>query len=347
MADAAAVEAGMALERRSRLRALEPTLEALRPLLAGGVPVLLGGDFNAPSHLDDPRYPWPVSLAVAAAGLKDVWRQAHPDPRARPGFTWWAARPQVEGWNPSPRAGQTRIDQLHAGGPVTVRGARIVGEAGRDGVDIGVAPWPSDHRAVLATLDIVPSPAPTLVTAWPPRVRAGEAIRVRARGVREGRVAVTPAGTEPPSESAARPVGSEDVSFETSGLVGAHQASLFDRSGRLVGTAPFWIAAPEARPRVAVGADRVKAGAAVDVRWDEAPGYRWDWIGIYAEGVVPESEGQPLLWRHTRATVAGRARLDGTAEGEGWPLVPGAYRVYLFEDDAYAPLAEARFTVEP
>jgi hypothetical protein len=96
-----------------------------------------------------------------------------------------------------------------------------------------------------------------------------------------------------------------------------------------------------------VGADRVKAGAAVDVRWDEAPGYRWDWIGIYAEGVVPESEGQPLLWRHTRATVAGRARLDGTAEGEGWPLVPGAYRVYLFEDDAYAPLAEARFTVEP
>ena len=38
MADAAAVEAAMQVERRSRLRALEPTLAALRPLLAAGVP---------------------------------------------------------------------------------------------------------------------------------------------------------------------------------------------------------------------------------------------------------------------------------------------------------------------
>jgi hypothetical protein len=91
----------------------------------------------------------------------------------------------------------------------------------------------------------------------------------------------------------------------------------------------------------------VRPGEAIEVRWSEAPGYRWDWVGVYAEGVKPEAEGQPLLWRHTRATVAGAIRLDGTAEGEGWPLRPGAYRVYLFEDDAYEPRAEARLEVEP
>jgi hypothetical protein len=45
--------------------------------------------------------------------------------------------------------------------------------------------------------------------------------------------------------------------------------------------------------------------------------------------------------------VAGSARLDATAEGEGWPLRPGAYRVCLFEDDAYVPLTCAPFKVEP
>ena len=138
MPDAASVEAGMEIERRSRLRALEPTLGALRPLLETGVPALLGGDFNAPSHLDDGRYPWPVSHAIADAGLRDVWREVHKDSKTRPGYTWWAARPQVKGWNPSPRARQVRIDQLHAGGKVAVKDVRIVGEAGREGVDIGI-----------------------------------------------------------------------------------------------------------------------------------------------------------------------------------------------------------------
>ncbi|HVQ31001.1 MAG TPA: endonuclease/exonuclease/phosphatase family protein, partial [Vicinamibacteria bacterium] len=134
MADAAAVDAAMAVERRTRLRAIEPTLAALRPLVDAGVPAFLGGDFNAPSHLDDPDHPWPTSRAIVEAGLRDAWRQAHPDPKTHPGYTWWAGRPQVKGWNPSPQAKQMRIDQLHVGGRVVVKDARIVGEDGRPGV---------------------------------------------------------------------------------------------------------------------------------------------------------------------------------------------------------------------
>ena len=349
MADDAAVQAGMEIERRSRLRALEPTLGALGPLLAAGLPALLGGDFNAPSHLDDLRHPWPVSRALVEAGLRDAWREAHPDPIAHPGHTWWAARPQVEGWNPSPQARQVRIDQLHVGGRVQVKDVRIVGEAGREGVDIGVAPWPSDHRAVLTTLEITPGPVGSLVTAWPARVKRGDELRVRVRGVETGgRVVLAPAGRGPSTLSAARAATVDDMAFPTKDLApGPHEVALFDRAGRLVSTASFWVANPEARPSVAVERDRVKVGEAIDVRWAEAPGSRWDWVGVYPQGVDPDAEGQPLLWRHTRATVAGKVLLDGAAEGDGWPLRPGVYRVCLFEDDAYKPLASAPFTVKP
>jgi len=349
MADAAAVEAGMQIEKRSRLRAVEPTLAALRPLLASGVPVLLGGDFNAPSHLDDPRYPWPVSHAIAEAGLRDVWREAYADSKTHPGYTWWAARPQVDGWNPSPRARQTRIDQLHAGGSVRVMGARLVGEAGREGIDIAISPWPSDHRALLATLEITPALVPALVTAWPPRVARGEELLVRARGVAPGgRVVVVPAGVDPAATSAAHEPRLDDMRLPTKDMApGAHDVALFDRSGRLVSGASFWVAPAEARPSLAVERDHLKPGEAVGVQWSEAPGYRWDWVGVYPEGVNPDAEGQPLVWRHTRATVVGAARLDSTAEGDGWPLRPGDYRACLFEDDAYEPLVCARFVVEP
>jgi hypothetical protein len=180
-------------------------------------------------------------------------------------------------------------------------------------------------------------------------VRRGEDVRLRTRGVEPGaRVVVSPAGTDPATLSAAREAGPDDIVVATKDMTpGAYEVALLDRSGRRASAASFWLASAAARPAVTIERERVKAGEPIDVRWTEAPGYRWDWVGVYPEEVAPDAEGQPLVWLHTRATVAGAWRLDGTAEGDGWPLRPGAYRVYLFEDDAYQPLAGARFTVEP
>lgn len=339
------VEAAMEVERRSRLRALEPTLASLRELLAAGMPVLLGGDFNARSHLDDPN-DWPTSRAVAAAGLKDAWREVYPDAKIHPGFTWWASRPRVPGWNPRPDAPQVRIDQLHAGGAVRVVDARIVGEAGKKSVDIDIAPWPSDHRAVLVTLEMTPASVPTLVTAWPPRVTRGDELRARARRFAPGfRVALVTT-----ADHAAPPVLSRDaaadVVFATADLVaGAYEVVLLDGSGQLRSAAPVYVMAADGRPSVSVGSP-LKSGQAIEARWAGAPGNRWDWVGVYAEGTDPERR-QPLLWRHTRAAVVGSVSLDRTAEGDGWPLRPGAYRLYLCEDDGYRALASAAFIVEP
>lgn len=122
-------------------------------------PVVLVGDFNVPSHLDwtaeaAPLHggygavPWPVTLATEAAGLRDSYREAHPDPVRDPGATWSPVNPV-----PEP---QDRIDYvLYAG-----RGLRVLDSTtlvtGKPLPEPHVAgnDWPSDHAAVVTTFAV-------------------------------------------------------------------------------------------------------------------------------------------------------------------------------------------------
>jgi Endonuclease/Exonuclease/phosphatase family len=79
-------------ERQTRLPEIKPYLRPLARLSDHGVPVFLTGDFNSPSHLDE-AFAWPVSRALAKVGFRDSYREAHPDPVARPGLTWTAGTP--------------------------------------------------------------------------------------------------------------------------------------------------------------------------------------------------------------------------------------------------------------
>jgi hypothetical protein len=45
-----------------------------------------------------------------------------------------------------------------------------------------------------------------------------------------------------------------------------------------------------------------------------------------------------LVWAYTDATIEGELTIDAAAEGR-WPLPPGAYSIYLLEDDGYDVLA--------
>jgi hypothetical protein len=224
-----------------------------------------------------------------------------------------------------------------------------VGEAGAKGVDIGIAPWPSDHRGILVSMEVTPSPAPPLVAAWPMRVRRGETLRVRVRnGGMGARVVLVPKGTDPATISAAREATGE-LTYATKDLIpGAYEVVLFAGGGKILDRAPVRVSEPGTPPEVHAEKATVKAGEAIDAVWTNAPGNRWDWVGIYAAGVDPkEDESESLLWKHTRASVDGKAVLDKSAEGPGWPLKPGKYRLYLFEDDAYKPMAGADVTVTP
>lgn len=116
------------------------------------------GDFNEPSHRDwtartaaAGRHPFaidfPSARAVEAQGFTDAYRAAHPDEVQKPGYTWEAiARPA------DVQVHHDRIDYVFArGAGLVVEQVMIFGEKSPE-ADVVVTPWPSDHRAVAATV---------------------------------------------------------------------------------------------------------------------------------------------------------------------------------------------------
>jgi len=114
------------------------------------------GDFNEPSHWDWTEaavtagqqplaVPWPTTLAIESQGFVDALRAVHPDPVAKPAFTWTPTGDPAD-----PDDHHDRIDFVFARGQgLTVEEAQVVGEKSPT-ADIVVTPWPSDHRAVAA-----------------------------------------------------------------------------------------------------------------------------------------------------------------------------------------------------
>lgn len=87
----------------------------------GPIPLLVGGDWNCPSHLDWTAetelvfrfrrdLPLPVSTAMQDAGFTDTFREVHPSPLVAPGITW---SPLFRGTRDEPGTAD-RIDRLYA-----------------------------------------------------------------------------------------------------------------------------------------------------------------------------------------------------------------------------------------
>jgi exonuclease III len=139
-----------------------PAMELLEADLAaaeGAAAVIVTGDFNEPSVHDwtpeavaagqkPVAVKWPTTGRLVADGFIDAYRAIHPDPVAKPAYTW------------TPRYDEAATDDhpdridfvLVRGEGARVTDAAIVGEDGPRS-DIVVMPWPSDHRAVVAEID--------------------------------------------------------------------------------------------------------------------------------------------------------------------------------------------------
>lgn len=135
---------------------------------ANNTPVILTGDFNAPSHLDWTSatsswhggvgyVAWPTSIACVNAGLLDSYRMVHPDPAADPANTWSPLHGGGEA--------QDRIDFIYyKGNDLNATASEVFTTAlevtlGPWGSDITPAlnnTWPSDHAAVLTTFSVTP-----------------------------------------------------------------------------------------------------------------------------------------------------------------------------------------------
>lgn len=142
--------------------------------------VILGGDFNEPSHLDwqqntkDMRnhnglvINWDCSVLLYDAGFKDVYREIYPDAVTHPGFTFPAGNRDADlnklVWLPD-RDERDRIDFIYyyPDPSLSLENAVIVGPSQNilkgeiienDSEDQFIKPtgtWPSDHKGIFST----------------------------------------------------------------------------------------------------------------------------------------------------------------------------------------------------
>lgn len=175
-------------ERRVRLPTAQSFVDDLAMLAQNHIPVFLTGDFNSPSHLDWTKQAvnvlpqhhvvvqWPVSKYIEDHGFKDSYRALYANPVDFPGFTWPAARPiltnNIDHFNPTQDDLPDRLDYIYTAGHSTVLESFIVGEYRAKSVGISVAPWPSDHRAVVSRFAVHPA-SMSLVKLMPVTARLG------------------------------------------------------------------------------------------------------------------------------------------------------------------------------
>jgi endonuclease/exonuclease/phosphatase family metal-dependent hydrolase len=342
----------LALERRTRLPEIRATLAAVRPAVARGIPAFITGDFNTPSHLDwtpavaavrpDVRYPvpWPVTEAVARAGFQDTYRVVHPDPVATPGITWTFGYPF-----PRRAADEVidRIDFVHASAGVQVLDSGIAGPGGTPDATFPVDPYPSDHRAVVSDVRLVPGAPPSFASVLQRRVVRGDRVGVRyaaPRGEGVDRLAIVHAGGRPSAALMTLPPQEASffgaVTFGSGGLApGRYDALLVTRRDRVLSRSTFWVVRRRAQPSVHVPRT-VRAGHAIRISWRNAPAMRRDWVGIWKVG-DNDLYNDYLTFAYTGATVAGATRIAGDAK----TFPPGRYVARLLLDDGYAQLARA------
>jgi endonuclease/exonuclease/phosphatase family metal-dependent hydrolase len=146
--------------KKARGAEIAKVLRQVKSIPDKEVPVFVVGDFNEPSHLDwtevaakAGRHPikvaYPTSTEMAKAGFSDSYRKIYPDEMKNPGLTWSPAYKAGD-----PRTHHDRIDFVYyKGNGLEVNDVKVVGE-NKENADMVVAPYPSDHRAVVVTFTL-------------------------------------------------------------------------------------------------------------------------------------------------------------------------------------------------
>ena len=142
----------IANERPTRLKEITAIMKAVDRLEKKlKMPIVMGGDFNSPSHLDwvestkDFHYgkviQWPVSKLMLEYGYTDSFREAHPDPTQTLEGTWGYLSPRD--------IISDRIDFVYYKGQnLKTLSSKIVMEDPEGGF------FNSDHRAVLTRFEL-------------------------------------------------------------------------------------------------------------------------------------------------------------------------------------------------
>ena len=346
-------------ETATRLPEAEALITGLKPLIDKGIPLILTGDFNSPSWRDWTKtavaarpvlangalaFPveWPVSKAFEAAGFTDSFRAVHPDPLTTPGQTWTAGRPA-----PYIPANETfdRIDFAWTANLKPIA-AEVMGEVNNQQNALSVTPWPSDHRAVLTTVEVAPIPTSALITVEPRPVREGQSFVLRIASPDGGHysASITKRGqtTAITGISDVAPDDRPTIRLSTLGLPqGDYDAVMTDANGVEIARTRFAIVPADGHATLQVTAP-VTTTSDINLSFTGAPGFKLDWIGIY-------KKGDPSVYNYAGFAYTG-ARINGTltfpAADLYAPLTAGDYEARLLLDDGYQVMAVAPFTVK-
>ncbi len=352
------VESVIENENAVRTATMEAPMEAMGELIEAEYPVFLTGDFNQPSSLDygtetvgtrrgiDEPVPWPVSERLFELGFRDTYREAHADPVRDPGITQEST--------------DERIDYVYAAGPSKTLDSKLVGEPGGEDVEIGLAPWTSDHRAVLSTFEVTPVAMPELVAVDEALRTVGDELVItrNSPGSADGELAVVPSGAEPADALETLPAPDErgTSKLDTAGWEpGAYDVVLRDGGGEETARVPFYLRDPDTDLELSTDSTSYAPGDAIDVTWSAGPANRWDWLGVYKASAANPDSDDYLIWDYAEGHDAGTVppRADGGAtlgpesQGNPWPLPPGDYVLHYLLADQYESAARVEFSVEP
>lgn len=149
---------------------------------ADGYTVILGGDFNEPSHLDWTEatahlydhhgmvVPWTVTTLLDEAGFADAYRVRYPDVLSYPGFTYpsdnKAIAPEKLSWAPkaderdridyiwyAPKRGLKVKDAIVFGPKSSIVRCQRMPEQSKDRFIEPLGVWPTDHKGLLVTFE--------------------------------------------------------------------------------------------------------------------------------------------------------------------------------------------------
>jgi hypothetical protein len=240
-----------------------------------------------------------------------------------------------------------RIDFIMATGPSRTLESRVIGETDGPDVDLALAPWPSDHRAVVSAFASEPAFPGAVVTVDRAAVIQGEAVVIRYLAELSGdgwRVGIRePAGGLLEIMSIGDGTDRRAVTFGTAALApGGYDAVLVAPDDSVRAERRFWILDRTGWPEVGSTQARIPRDAPIRVWWRNAPAHRYDWIGLYRAGEVDPS--QALAHAYTGAAAFGEitlARRTLTELAGAAPIEPGDYQLRLMRDDAYVTLAMA------
>jgi hypothetical protein len=329
---------------------------------------------------------WPITKAMEDGGFLDSYRVLRPCPVAHPGHTYTpglaAPLPSADDYEgnvptrvvdlPNRLEGELndRIDYIWITPAVqvltcdnvedmpteTFDSTSPVKPVRHDSTESSGYKWPSDHRAIVATIRCVPIPAKPMIAVEHRRVYIGEDIGVYVCMPTGASWSVVLVPADATVEKAIIGLYNEPLAFRRKIRFGTNVMPHGEYDALLLDPADdnkselarvrFAVLSREVMPVVRVEPDELSLSGSRELKisWQHTPGHRLDWIAFYPEGVVDMMAYVGKFFTGAKFSGEFTFSLDDNKIFNS-PLVAGGYKVCLLRNEEIVVLAQTEFTI--